>query len=155
MYVVKNILFPVDLSLTSEKLAPFAKAMAERFEARLHLLFVARVFEYFKSIYVPHPSINKFEAEIVEGARRRIVEFKESFFDHLPETRTEVVAGDIADEIIRYIGGHDIDLVVMGTHGRKGLERTIFGSVAERVIKIIPVPVLMVNPYRAVAKLTR
>ena len=41
-----------------------------------------------------------------------------------------------------------IDLVIMGTHGRKGLNRILFGSVAERVIKMSPIPVLSINPYR-------
>jgi nucleotide-binding universal stress UspA family protein len=41
-----------------------------------------------------------------------------------------------------------MDLVVMGTHGRKGIERVLFGSVADRVIKTSPVPVLSINPYK-------
>ena len=45
-----------------------------------------------------------------------------------------------------------VDLVIMGTHGRKGLERIIFGSVAERVVKNSPIPVLTVNPYGGLAK---
>jgi nucleotide-binding universal stress UspA family protein len=41
-----------------------------------------------------------------------------------------------------------VDLIILGTHGRKGLERAIFGSVAERVVKGASVPVLTVNPYK-------
>ena len=51
--------------------------------------------------------------------------------------------------LLLQLEANDIDLVIMGTHGRKGLERVIFGSVADRVIKMSPVPVLSINPYRA------
>ena len=59
-----------------------------------------------------------------------------------------VVLGDPAEEILNYAQAEGIDLIIIGTHGRKGLERIIFGSVAERVLKKSPVPVLTVNPYR-------
>jgi len=61
----------------------------------------------------------------------------------------KVVAGDPSEEILRYIQEEGIDLVVMGTHGRKGLDKVIFGSVAERVVKSAPVPVMVVNPFTA------
>jgi nucleotide-binding universal stress UspA family protein len=144
----KKILFPVDLSESSPKLVPYVTTMAEKFGAKIHLLFVARVFEYFSGIYVPHPSISKFEDEIVEGAKKRLKEFTEEYFSDFPETRAEVVPGDISEEILKYTGSKGIDLLILGTHGRKGLEKVVFGSVAERVAKASPVPVLLVNPYK-------
>ena len=144
----KKILFPVDLSESSPKLVPYVTTMAEKFGAEIHLLFVARVFEYFSGIYVPHPSISKFEDEIVEGAKKRLKEFTEEYFSDFPETRAEVIAGDISEEILKYTGSKGIDLLILGTHGRKGLEKVVFGSVAERVAKASPVPVLLVNPYK-------
>ena len=144
----KKILFPVDLSESSPKLVPYVTTMAEKFGAEIHLLFVARVFEYFSGIYVPHPSISKFEDEIVEGAKKRLKEFTEEYFSDFPETRAEVVPGDISEEILKYTGSKGIDLLILGTHGRKGLEKVVFGSVAERVAKASPVPVLLVNPYK-------
>jgi nucleotide-binding universal stress UspA family protein len=144
----KKILFPVDLSEASPKLVPYVTTMAEKFGAEIHLLFVARVFAYFSGIYVPHPSINKFEDEIVEGAKKRLKEFTEEYFSDFPKTRAEVVPGDISEEILKYTGSKGIDLLILGTHGRKGLEKVVFGSVAERVAKTSPVPVLLVNPYK-------
>ena len=144
----KKILFPVDLSESSPKLVPYVTTMAEKFGAEIHLLFVARVFEYFSGIYVPHPSISKFEDEIVEGAKKRLKEFTEEYFSDLPGTKAEVIAGDISEEILKYTGSKGIDLLILGTHGRKGLEKVVFGSVAERVAKASPVPVLLVNPYK-------
>ena len=144
----KKILFPVDLSESSPKLVPYVTTMAEKFGAEIHLLFVARVFQYFSGIYVPHPSISKFEDEIVEGAKKRLKEFTEEYFSDLPGTKAEVVPGDISEEILKYTGSKGIDLLILGTHGRKGLEKVVFGSVAERVAKTSPVPVLLVNPYK-------
>ena len=143
-----KILFPLDLSESSLKIVPYVKLMGRKFGSEVHLLFVARVFEYFSGIYVPHPSINKFEDEIVKGAKKRLKEFTEEYFSDFPEARAKVVAGDISEEILKYTGSKGIDLLILGTHGRKGLEKVVFGSVAERVAKASPVPVLLVNPYK-------
>jgi nucleotide-binding universal stress UspA family protein len=143
----KKILFPVDLSESSARIVPFVQSMAARYEARLHLIFVARVFDYFTSMYVPHPSVSQFEKEVIEGAEKRLYEFADEFFKDTAATKTKVMAGDPSEEILKYIGDNAIDLVIMGTHGRKGLDRVIFGSVAERVVKTSPVPVMVVNPF--------
>jgi len=144
----KKILFPVDLSESSVKIVPYVQTVGEKFSSQIHLFFAARVFEYFTSIYVPHPSINQFEKEIMEGAEKRLYEFVDENFSDFPGTKTAVVPGDAAEKIIEYIGDQKIDLVIMGTHGRKGMDKIIFGSVAERVVKTSPVPVMVVNPYR-------
>jgi len=144
----KKILFPVDLSEASVKIVPFLKSLASRYDARIHLLFVARVFDYFTSMYVPHPSVSQFEKEVIEGAEKRLYEFADESFADVAGTKTQVVAGDPSEEILSYIAAHGIDLVVMGTHGRKGIDKVIFGSVAERVVKSSPVPVMVVNPFK-------
>ncbi|HWR91169.1 MAG TPA: universal stress protein [Desulfobacterales bacterium] len=148
MHDFKKILFPLDLSESSAKIVPFVKSLASRYDARVHLLFVARVFDYFTSMYVPHPSVSQFEKEVIEGAEKRLYEFADENFAAVAGTKTQVVAGDPSEEILGYIAAHGIDLVVMGTHGRKGLDKVIFGSVAERVVKSSPVPVMVVNPFK-------
>ena len=65
-----------------------------------------------------------------------------------PNFKRVIVSGDPASKILETIESEDIDMVVLGTHGRKGLEHAIFGSVAENVVKKSPVPVLTVNPYK-------
>ena len=143
-----RVLFPVDFSESSDKIVPYVQSVAERFGSQIHILFAARVFDHFTSIYVPHPSINKFEKELIDGAEKRLYEFVDHHFKEFPHTKTAVVAGDPSEEIINYINEHEIDLVIMGTHGRKGMDKIIFGSVAERVVKSSPVPVMVVNPYK-------
>ena len=143
----KKILFPVDLSESSPKIVPFVKSMANKYDAEIHLLFVARILQHFTSIYVPYYSINLFETELSEGAEKGLHEFKEGYFIDLPETKSSVVLGDAAEEILAYVLSEGVDLIIMGTHGRKGVDKVIFGSVAEKVVKSSPVPVLIVNPY--------
>ena len=150
MKEIKKILFPVDLSESSDKILPYVQTVAKKFDSKIYILFAARVFDYFTSIYVPHPSINKFEKEIIEGAEKRLYEFVDTHFKEFPGTKTVVVAGDAAEKIVEYIEDQKIDLVIMGTHGRKGMDKVIFGSVADRVIRLSPVPVMVVNPYREI-----
>jgi nucleotide-binding universal stress UspA family protein len=63
-----------------------------------------------------------------------------------PNFERRICSGDPAAEILKTIESEDIKLVIMGTHGYKGLEHAIFGSVAEKVVKKSPVPVTVVNP---------
>ena len=143
-----NILFPVDLSESSSKIVPYVRRMAEKFNSKIHLLFVARVFDYFTGIYVPASSITAVHKEIMDGAEKRLDEFVEQYFNDYPGLAASVIAGDAADMIIHYATSNEIGLIIMGTHGRKGLDKVIFGSVAERVVKAAPVPVMVVNPHR-------
>jgi nucleotide-binding universal stress UspA family protein len=79
--------------------------------------------------------------------RCEVKEFKKILFP--------VVFSKASEKIVPYVQmmakefeSKGIDLVIMGTHGRKGLDKVIFGSVAERIVKTAPVPVLLINPYR-------
>lgn len=148
METIERILFPVDLTESSERLVPNVLIMAEKFNAQVHVVFVVRIFQYFTDIYVAPPSISIFENELVEGARKKMDEFLANHFAQLPQTRGEVILGDPSDAILNYVQEKKIDMIVMGTHGRKGLDRVLFGSVAERVIKTVRIPVLVVNPHR-------
>jgi nucleotide-binding universal stress UspA family protein len=145
----KRILFPVDLSESSAKIVPYVQSVAKKYASKIHILFAARVFQYFSGVYVPPSSINRFEKEIIEGSEKRLYEFTDEHFSAFPNTKTAVVAGDASEEIIKYIEDRHIDLVIMGTHGRKGMDKIIFGSVADRIVKTAPVPVMLVNPFKA------
>lgn len=144
----KRILFPVDFSESSAKIVPYVQTVAKKFDSEIHILFVARILDYFTGIYVPAPSITTMEKDIIDGAEKRLYEFMDEYFRAFANTKTAVVAGDASEEIIKYIEDRHIDLVIMGTHGRKGLDKVIFGSVAERVVKTAPVPVMVVNPHK-------
>jgi nucleotide-binding universal stress UspA family protein len=59
-----------------------------------------------------------------------------------------VIRGDIVEEIVKYADEEDAGLVIIGTHGARGLERILLGSVAERVLKSVHCPTLTMNPYK-------
>jgi nucleotide-binding universal stress UspA family protein len=144
----KKILFPVDLSEVSAEIIPHVTTMARTFQADLHVLFVARIFKYYDTIYVPPVSIVEFEEKVVAGGKRRLDEFVEEHLKDCCVSVVKVIPGDPAEEIVRYVDTEKIDLVVMGTHGRKGLDRVLFGSVANHVVTTSSVPVMTINPYR-------
>jgi len=148
MKAFKNILFPVDLSDISPKLVPYVNMMANQHKADIHLLFVVRNLEHLAGFYMASADIDRFNKDIISGVERRLEEFRSEYFRDFPDTSVKVVIGDISEEIIFYVNNKGIDLLIMGTHGRKGIDRVFFGSIAERVGKTSPVPVLLINPYR-------
>jgi nucleotide-binding universal stress UspA family protein len=150
----KKILFPVDLSDVSPKIAPWVIMVAEKFEAEICLLFVVRAFEYYTPFCHVPGEIESFVSGIIKGAGEKIEEFVKTDLKDCSHCKTKVVSGDPAHGILDYIASEDIDLVIMGTHGRKGLDRVFFGSVADRVVKMSSVPVLTINPHRVQAKET-
>lgn len=142
---VKRILFPVDLSDTSPKIVPWVIETAEAHRAEICLLFVARAFEYYSPLNVPR--LDEFQRSIKEQGLKSLTEFTERYFKDKGYT-AEVIVGHPAEVILEYAVEKEIDLIVMGTHGRRGLDRILFGSVADHVVKQSPVPVLTVNPHR-------
>ena len=145
----KRILFPIDFSEVSPEIVPYVISMADKLNAEVHIIFVVRRLESCRRIFGSHAAVENFEIEIVLGAETKMDEFVEEFFKSVIRPKTKVLIGDIAEEIIKYIKANGINLVIIGTHGRKGMDRIILGSIADRVIKSAPVPVMNVNPYRA------
>ncbi|MDM8524572.1 universal stress protein [Desulfococcaceae bacterium HSG8] len=143
----KKILSPVQLSQISAKSVPYVTLLAKQFQADIHLVYVARVFDPYIKVYVSKDSVSKFQSELAEGAQKRLLEFKEKYYKDFPEIRTSVVSGDISEEILNYVESNGIDLVVMGTNTRKGVDKVIFGSVAEKVVRLSPVPIFLVKTH--------
>ncbi|HIE33467.1 MAG TPA: universal stress protein [Thermodesulfobacteriaceae bacterium] len=146
MIEIKNILFPVDFTDASSKVAGYARVLTEKFEAKLHVIFVVEDLSRFAGFYVPHVALESIEKELYQGAQKKMESFVEEYFSGLPTVETIIAVGDVADKICEVAKEKDINLIVMGTHGRGGLEKVLFGSVAEKVVKTAPCPVLTVNP---------
>jgi len=148
MKAFKNVLFPIDFSECSKKVFPFALEMAQKFDAKLYLLFVARDISYLTTIDVPRDTLMNTVAEIARAGENKMQAFCEKQLSDFPNHESKVLIGTPADEILRFANEQGIDLIVMGTHGRKGLDRTLMGSVADHVIKNAAAPVLTINPFR-------
>jgi nucleotide-binding universal stress UspA family protein len=152
MKAFKNILFPIDFSECSDQVFPYARDMAQTLDAKLHLLFVARDISYLTTIDVSRDLLMNTVNEIAKAAENQMEAFVDKNLGKSIECDTAVVIGNPAEEIVTYANKKGIDLIVMGTHGRRGLERTLMGSVADHVIKNAAVPVLTVNPFRPKVK---
>jgi nucleotide-binding universal stress UspA family protein len=141
---ITKILFPVDLTEAAPKISPYVRLMAEKFGAEVHVLFVAHVTQYYANIDMSYAYVADFETEVVARSKEKLQALVGQEFKGMP-VKAQVVTGYPGEEILRYVINEKIDLIVMG-HCRTGLQRVIFGSVADRVVKYSPVPVLVVNP---------
>lgn len=141
---IKKILVPVDFSENSKKILEAAGYFSGKCEAQLHAVFVVQSFDDYSGFFVPHMPVAKFEEEMVQAAEQKM----ESFLAGMKDIKAKVLVGDVAEEIIRHAEENGMDMIVMGTHGYKGLEKVMFGSVAEKVVRSSPCPVLTINPYR-------
>jgi nucleotide-binding universal stress UspA family protein len=144
----KKILFPIDFSESTPKILPYVTTMSQTFGGTIYLLYVVRDLKYLTSFHVPHPSLDLIEREIAENSEKMMDRVCEEDLQGCPRFVKKILVGDAASEIIRYADEMKVDLIIMGTHGRKGLEKALFGSVAEKVVKNSPVPVLIINPYK-------
>jgi nucleotide-binding universal stress UspA family protein len=145
----KKVLFPVDLSEISTKLVGYAQVMLKSFSAELHLINVMRnTLNTTPSLEYAGDDLDRIFASMRQEAKADLDKFAAENFADLGQTTTAQLTGNPSDEILEYIEAQGIDLVVMGTHGRRGLDKVMFGSVAQRIVQMSTVPVLTVNPYR-------
>ncbi len=132
MFVVKNILVPTDFSDFSAEAFKYASTFAVIYDAHLHVLHVAHA-----------------ENVPTNGQSHGINELKNFIQKNLPHQKKVIEAiayGQPHKEIVRYAHDEGIDLVVIATHGRTGLTHFMMGSVAEKVVRFSPVPVMTVKP---------
>jgi universal stress protein A len=148
MIKLDRILVPTDFSDFSRPAMQYGCAMAARFGAELHLLHV-----------VPDPAMlvpeaAAFSVETMQAQSESLVRSALETLQKLPPDNwenekpvvREVRVGAAFMEIIDYARDNEIDLIVIGTHGRSGLMHVLMGSVAERIVRKAPCPVLTVKP---------
>ncbi|WP_243544898.1 universal stress protein [Pseudodesulfovibrio tunisiensis] len=142
---IKKILCAIDFSDYSPLVAEYASMLAKCSGAKVLCLYVAPSLSQYVGFHVPPSSIENFVGEIVAGAEDTMSAFvKENFKD--PAVEGKVVTGYPAEEVLAISEAEGCDLIVMGTHGRKGIDRILFGSVAEKVVKSSRCPVLTIRP---------
>lgn len=145
---IKKVLVPIDFSENSNQILQEGIWIAQKFDARVEVVFVAQTIQDYSDFFEPHMPIIQFEEDLVASAREKMKAFVEENVEPGYRCETRVLAGDVAEVILEHAADENFDLIVMGTHGYKGLEKILFGSVAEKVVKMAPCPVLTINPYR-------
>ena len=150
---VECVVTPIDFSDNSSLVAESAAYMAGKFGASLHLIFIVQNFEDYSGFFVPQMSMPTLEGELVEGAEEKMREFCGNLKAACEKAgvnglESKVLMGDVGERIIEYATDANADMIIMGTHGYKGLEKIMFGSVADKVVRTATCPVLTINPYK-------
>ena len=143
-----TILVPLDLEDSSAQVLDYAVALAAKLDAKLHVLHA-----------VPWPLLGaEIPMMVTETAMDEVMVTKQKVLDKLVATHTAKLPpasatlgkGDARTAIIAAAGALHADLVVMGTHGRRGVSRLVLGSVAEYVVRTAPCPVLLIRSGLAI-----
>ena len=148
---IKKILVPVDFSDNSVKLLESAIDFAGKSEAELLVVFVVEDMFTFSGLSIPHIAIDvdQFEREMVEGSKKRLEGYLEDNMEGIDVSYSaKVLKGNVAEELCGCAENEEVDMIMMGTHGYRGLEKVLIGSVAEKVVRTAPCPVLTINPYK-------
>jgi nucleotide-binding universal stress UspA family protein len=140
-----TILFANDFSEGSENAFDYALSLAKEFSARLVLIHVINEPVDLRGFYVPHISFENLEKEIADGAQKMMDGFCDKHLKAYDNFEQSVISGVPADEIVKKAADSGADLIVMGTHGRKGMDHLLFGSTAERVVRYAGCPVMTVR----------
>lgn len=140
-----KILSAVDFSENSECAFDYALTLATQFNAELTIMHVINEPVDLRGFYVPHISFEQLEKEIEGSAVKMMETFCSSKLGGFSNYKTSIVTGIPYDEIIAAAAKIDASLIVLGTHGRTGLDRILFGSTAERVVRAATCPVLTVR----------
>lgn len=142
----KLILVPTDFSKAAAHAVRYASALGERFGAHLLVIYADMFIPPVDFTATAGGSFTLTRDEMIEGAREQLEAHAENNIERNVPYDVRVVVDDPVDAIVSEARESGANLVVMGTHGRSGVSRLIFGSVTEAVIRIAPVPVLAVNP---------
>lgn len=142
---LKKVLFALELADISVEVASWFDLVGRRFDCEAHVLHVVPSLEIYGLLYAMTPELIQDKEALMKRAEQKTAEFCEKHLKGLAP-KVKVVMGSPAVEIVNYIRAEGISMAVLGTHGRSGLDRAILGSVADRVLRNSPVPVLCVTP---------
>jgi nucleotide-binding universal stress UspA family protein len=142
----KRILFPTDFSEVANDVIPIVVEMTKHYNARLYVLHVMHDIAQATGWYVPHMSVDELYKDMGEAAKKELERCCLEELRTYKDIERVVLRGEPTEEILKFAREHDVDLIIMGTHSRRGLERIIFGSTAEKVLMNSKCPVLTVGP---------
>lgn len=145
MKQIQTILFATDFSESSEEAFAYALSFSRSFNARLFLLHVISEPVDMRGFYVPHISFDSLESEIISSAKKMLSDFCSLRLKDTDNFVFDVVSGVPFEKIIAVAEQERADLIVVGTHGRGGLDHLLFGSNAEKIVRKSSVPVLTVR----------
>lgn len=144
--IFESILFPTDLTDASDSAAAYALSVARKYKARLCVVHVVDTSSEAAGFYLPHLSYENLDKEMVAGAEEMLKKYCLKYFKGFKDYETKVLKGEPYKAIAKAVTANKIDLVVMGTHTKGGIDKFFFGSTTERVMRKVSCPVLVISP---------
>lgn len=141
---IESILVPIDFGPPSDHALAFAVDLAESLGAKVHVIstFELPVVGFPDGVLVASAQI---ASHLIEGTQTTLNRACEKHRDRKVTITHQIEQGDPREVILTVAADRNVDLIVMGTHGRKGIARALVGSVAESVIRTASVPVVTVH----------
>lgn len=145
MKTIRKILYATDFSESSAPASDYAQTLAKLAGASIHVLHVIGELADSRRSRIPQEAFELFEKEIEIHVVKEMQEFCKKHLGEDVTYTTETAIGNPFQVIIATAQKQNVDLIIMGTHGRTGIEHVLVGSTAERVVRRSPVPVLTVR----------
>ncbi len=147
MKPIKKILCAVDLLDGLPDAAEYSAWLAKSLDAEVVVLNVSPSCSHFSGFIISPDYTKEFVDQLLAGAEAAMREFMPKYFSGVKATG-KVVQGDAAEEIMAEADAENADLIIMASHGRKGLDRLLLGSVVQDVAKHAAQPLLTVRPQQ-------
>jgi nucleotide-binding universal stress UspA family protein len=147
MVQVKKVVIPVDFTSTMDKVVDYAVSIADQLNSKILFLHVINDFQGYDMMLV-HPSFELMKKDLEDAGNERMGNLVKEYENRSQGVSGKVVYGDAGEEIVKFAADEDADMIIIGTHGAKGLERILMGSTAEYVVKKAPCPILTFNPFK-------
>lgn len=145
----EKIMIPLDGSELAECVMPHLDALLddskEMIKEVVLIAVVKPLISYNSQYYIDPEIVKESESAKVASAREYLDRIAENFKDKAQRIRTEILVGPVTELLIDYAEENSIDLVIIATHGRSGVTRWVMGSVADKILKSINAPVLMIR----------
>jgi nucleotide-binding universal stress UspA family protein len=143
---LKSILCPVDFSEFSAAAYEYALSLAEYYQARLVCLHIVELWKYpFADYAGSETDYAKVSRVLSEGGEVRLKQFVSKYPGHGIQPQLVVRQGNASDCTLWFAQNENMEVIVMGTHGRRGFDRLVLGSTADRVMRKAACPVLVVS----------
>ena len=145
MIPFKHILVATDFGAASRAALELAISIASRYESKVTLLHVYSVpaVDFAEGFYWPVDELERVSRRMLDATVAEVS-------GRCPRLEAKLAFGDPAQHILESAAQHEADAIIVGTHGRRGIARALLGSVADKIVRLSPIPVLVVpEPSKA------
>ncbi len=143
----QKIIVPLDGSQVAECVIPHIETIAGKSKTRVELVTVIEPLEIPTrgKIAISDDEIKQIHAEDEKEATRYLEQIASRLTQAGVNTGTVILSGKAADSLVRYAVNNKVDLIIMATHGRSGISKIFWGSVAEKILRATDIPVLLIK----------